>query len=137
MYVSVCIFVRVPNVHSCKLVCTHYSVCVCFCLEVCVAFTFLAYTHVCVLTRQVTAKDLHPHADPSRRPPLRKDSDVLSHYLIKPPHLWSVIVAISFENLRAHVDSNVISVQRVLTVLSYFHFKTGKNKDETFPLPHK
>lgn len=57
----------------------------------------------CVPTWQVTAQHLHPHANPSRRPPLRKDSDVLCHDLVKPPHLWRVIVAVSFENLRADV----------------------------------
>ncbi len=70
--------------------------------------------HVCVLTGQVTAEDLHPHADPSGRPPLREDSDVLGHYLIKPPHLWSVVVAVPLENLRGgkqrHVDGDVISI---------------------------
>lgn len=56
-----------------------------------------------VPTWQVTAQHLHPHANPGRRPPLRKDPDVLRHDLIKPPHLWRVVVAVSFENLRADV----------------------------------
>lgn len=61
-----------------------------------------------VLTRQVAAQDLHPHADPSRRPPLRKHSDVLGHDLIEPPHLWSVVVAVPLENLRQRrVDKDV------------------------------
>lgn len=65
---------------------------------------------VCVLTRQVTAEDLHPHADPSGRPPLRKDSDELGHDLIKPPHLWSIVVAVPLENLGADVDGGVTGV---------------------------
>lgn len=70
--------------------------------------------HVRVLTGQVAAEDLHPHADPSRRPPLWKHSDVLGHYLIKPPHLWSIVVAVSLENLRADVDSDVIGAWTVI-----------------------
>lgn len=50
-------------------------------------------------TGQVTAEDLHPHADPGRRPPLRKDSDVLGHYLVEPPQLWSIVVAVAFKYL--------------------------------------
>lgn len=57
----------------------------------------------CVLTRQVTAQDLHPHADPGRRPPLRKHSDVLGHDLVKSPHLGRVVVAVSLENLGVDV----------------------------------
>ena len=55
---------------------------------------------LCVLTRQVAAQDLHPHPDPSGRPPLRKHSDVLGHDLIEPPHLRGVVVAVPLENLR-------------------------------------
>lgn len=57
--------------------------------------------HLCVVsTRQVTAENLHPHADPGGRPSLWKNSDVLSHYLVKPPHLWSIVVAVALKNLR-------------------------------------
>lgn len=53
-----------------------------------------------VPTWQVAAQDLHPHADAGRRPPLREDSDVLRHDLLKAPHLRRVVVAVSFKNLR-------------------------------------
>lgn len=91
------------------------AACVCFFSgSVCAALCYLPRARVCVcvcvLTRQVTAEDLHPHADPSGRPPLRKDSDELGHDLIKPPHLWSIIVAVPLENLGADVDGGVTGV---------------------------
>ena len=103
--------------------CGEACVCVCFfsesvcaalcyvpCARVCVCVFVCVCMRVCVLTRQVTAEDLHPHADPSGRPPLRKDSDVLGHDLIKPPHLWSIVVAVPLKNLGTDVDGGVTGV---------------------------
>lgn len=73
------------------------------CSAVLCVWTLAVQMAACVPTWQVTAQHLHPHANPGRRPPLRKHSDVLRHDLIKPAHLWRVIVAVSFENLRADV----------------------------------
>ena len=88
----------VPSVYSFKYVSTSEGVSICFYIGVYVT-SVITHNHMSVLTRQVTAEDLHPHANASGRPPLWKDSDVLGHYLIKPPNLWSVIVAVPLENL--------------------------------------
>lgn len=70
-------------------------------LHICAAAQyFLKLALMCVLTRQVTAEYLHPHANPSWGPPLWKHSDVLGHYLIKSPHLWGIIVAVPLKNLK-------------------------------------
>lgn len=58
------------------------------------------HDEACLLTWQLAAEDLHPHADASRRPPFREYSDVLSHQLLEPPHLGSIVVAVSFKNLK-------------------------------------
>ena len=102
MVKHVCVCVSFLKVCVQPSVMFHVHVCVCVFVCVCMC--------VCVLTRQVTAEDLHPHADPSGRPPLRKDSDVLGHDLIKPPHLWSIVVAVPLENLGTDVDGGVTGV---------------------------
>lgn len=81
----------------------------------------------CLLTWQLTAEDLHPHADASGRPPLWEYSDVLGHQLLEPPHLWSIVVAVSFKNLKA-----VGKFKRCLN-----ENKTGGGKKNLEPAPPK
>lgn len=64
-----------------------------------------------VSTWQVAAQDLHPHADTSRRPPLRENPDVLRYDLLEASHLWRVVVAVSLENL-----SRINSRERPVTL---------------------
>lgn len=59
------------------------------------------HEEACPLTWQLAAKDLQPHANASRRPPFWEDSDVLGHQLLKSPHLWSIVVDVSFKYLKA------------------------------------
>lgn len=87
------------------------------CCAVLCAWTLDVQTGACVPTWQVTAQHLHPHANPGRRPPLRKDPDVLRHDLVKPPHLRRVIVAVSFENLRADVTRGELRSRGIFCVI--------------------
>lgn len=54
---------------------------------------------VCVFTWGVTAQNLHPHPDPSRRPPLGIQPDVLGLDLLKATELRGVVVCVPLENL--------------------------------------
>lgn len=75
--------------------------------------SFSYHPRVCAPTGQVTAENLHPHADPGGRPSLWKNSDVLSHYLVKPPHLGSIVVAVALKNLRKNVKGEHETVSLV------------------------
>lgn len=80
------------------------------------------HPRVCAPTGQVTAENLHPHADPGGRPSLWKDSDVLSHYLVKPPHLGSIVVAVALKDLRKNVkgEHETVSLHLMLNSLTSF-----------------
>lgn len=79
-------------------------------------------------TWQLAAEDLQPHADASGRPPLWEYSDVLGHQLLESPHLRSIVVAVSFKNLKAvsregDVSLSLWSPRMLLNVFVLMHFE--------------